>query len=164
MSTLLYPCTPDPQAALLHAVVCGDAATARRILQTGVVPDAQALSPSSHLLVAAGVLPDLLSAGLSPRGLSPLAQDVWVVNAVMSDPMSVPPLLQRGWRMSQDTKHTLESFAATRGEPWASAASQMPLPFGFSLTARSSRLAEDASGASRRVGATGARWWEQDND
>ena len=164
MSTLLhYPCAPDPQAAIVHAVNNGDAAAVRRILQTGVVPDAQALSPSSHLLVAAGVLPDLLSAGLSPRGLSPLVQDVWAMNAAMSDPRSVPALLQRGWRMSQDTRHALESLAATRGEPWATAATQTPLPIGFSLTARSSRMPEDASAVSRRVEATAMRrWWDKD--
>jgi hypothetical protein len=155
MSTLRYPCAPDPQAALVHAVIHGDAAAVRQILQTGVVPDAGVLSPSSHLLVAAGVLPILLSAGLNPEGLSPLAQDVWVMNATMSDPGSVPTLLKRGWRMSQDTKHLLESFAATRGEPWAAAAAQIPLPAGFSLTARSSRMTDDISSA-RRVG---ARWW-----
>ena len=163
MSALLYPCPPDPQAALVHAVNRGDAVAVRRILQMGVVPDAGVLSPSSHLFVAAGVLPDLLGAGLSPHGLSPLAQDVWVMNAVMSDPGSVPRLLQRGWRMSQDTKHVLESFAATRGEPWATAAAQIPLPAGFSLTARSIRMTQD-TGSARRVGATGARWWEQDTD
>jgi hypothetical protein len=153
MSTLLhYPCTPDAQAAIVHAVVRGDAAAVRQILRSGVVPDAEALSSSSHLLAAAGVLPDLLSAGLSPHGLSPLAQDVWVMNAVMSDAESVPHLLQRGWRMSQDTKHTLESFAATRGEPWATVTAQCPLPAGFSLTARSSRVAEDTGGA---------RWWQE---
>ena len=161
MSALQYPCAPDPQAAIVHAVVRGDAATARRILQSGVVPDAHVLSPSSHLLVAAGVLPDLLSAGLNPRGLSPLANDVWVMNAVMSDPFSVTRLLRNGWQLSQDTRHLLESYGATRGAPWASVVSEIKetlgeLPAGFSLTARSSRE------VARRVDSANSRLWRDD--
>ena len=163
----LYPCAPDPQAAIVHAAKYGDTATVKRILQKGVVPDAALLSPSSHTLTAAGVLPDLLSAGLSPLGLSPLAQDTWLANAALSDPQSIARMLRAGWRMSVDTRHILESFAATRGGQWEAAVRDIQgqigeLPAGFSLTSYASRIPAGL-GAARRVDAAGSRWWADDS-
>ena len=161
MSTQHYPCAADPQAAIVHAAVRGDASTVRQILQSGVVPDAAVLSPSSHLLVAAGVLPDLLSAGLSPNGLSSLAQDTWVANAVFTAPHNVVRMLRDGWHMRVDTRHMLESHAALRGDPWETAVRDVrdqmgALPAGFSLTARSSRGPEGKG--------LPLRWWDQVTD
>ena len=76
----LYTCEAAPSLAFRRAVVHGDLARARTILQTSAraALDAPRLADVMHLVVRLGLLPDVLHAGLSREELTVRQQELWM--------------------------------------------------------------------------------------
>ena len=110
----LYPCKPSASLAWRQAVVHGDAARARNILQT-----------AGRAALDVPRLPDVLRAGLSVAALTQSEQELWMMAAVTADrPADAMMLLDAGFAPSRETVHDIR-MKGVRSGAWREVAGTM---------------------------------------
>lgn len=116
----VFPCEPSASLAWRQAVVRGDVARARNILQTAgrAALDVPRLADVMHLVLQLGLMPDVMRAGLRAQELTAAQQELWASAAVIAGRAEdAGMLLEAGFVASPATRQAIR-LKSIRSGAW----------------------------------------------